>query len=74
MNAVYVTIEPTGLEFQNIITASSLKQSTMWEFSHHKIDAVNMSTGNRGILKVFRRAAKKAKNFRLFTKRLVRGV
>ncbi|XP_068748350.1 uncharacterized protein [Montipora capricornis] len=28
-----------------------------------------MSSGNRGILRVFRRAAKKAKNFRLFTKR-----
>lgn len=28
-----------------------------------------MSSGNRGILKVFRRAARKAKNFRLFTKR-----
>ena len=33
---------------------------------------LNMSSGNRGILQVFRRAVKKAKNFKLFTKRWVR--
>lgn len=43
----------------------------MWQYKSAREDKITMSSGNRGILQVFRRAVKKAKNFRLFTKRWV---
>lgn len=63
------------LEFQNIIIPSDYQNTAlkfrMWQYKSAREDKITMSSGNRGILQVFRRAAKKAKNFRLFTKRWV---
>lgn len=69
-------LNPVGLEFQNIIIRGDYLNTALkfriWQYKSARKDKITMSSGNRGILQVFRRAAKKAKNFRLFTKRWVR--